>query len=591
MTQKSKLASLLDEANDAAIDVDIIEDVAPEADPLNCIDCLTKPFEIVCLDCDENFCKVCYQFAHKGGKRQHHKFEEVVVNTNPNDALKQAMKSQKLAENADLNESDSDSDSDMELSTPATTQEAILRKIQRNVKFIPMRLTYKERQFLKLLEAALSVSDYTDAVDIMTHVPKSRRIIAQLKNICSILAGLAVSTNMKVGQQLIQDKNFSDNADWYKMIFEIGRRYKIMNPERMRDTFGKLCYMIMDSRLPMIKDQMEFDLYKPIVTVESFLHEKGDEKSLQLLKDALILDACAEIRPEGKTRGIIQRQIKQKERAIAQLAHKYASPKGLTKDQIETVLYSIGDFHAYTNKNRIPVVNMINKLERHFKTESPNYSLGIRYGKNGARLTHSHEKQYLYVKQALELWNHVMRDLIELWFLADNDLFNGDKYRLADTGQGFNRVKPCPLLYKKMYSILHEVQSKFEYWVGVPVIHLGDDAVPNALFFLDKYIQIPSILIPIDKCIEQIPILARDPHINDYFEHQFNGVEELQKTVLCDYFKHGFDGSGADNFYFAGSCVDASSTSSCEFCNNISKKPYYNVFLLTGFTNFNGDGI
>lgn len=28
-------------------------------------------------------------------------------------------------------------------------------------KFIPLRLTYKERKFLRLLEAALTVSDYT----------------------------------------------------------------------------------------------------------------------------------------------------------------------------------------------------------------------------------------------------------------------------------------------------------------------------------------------------------------------------------------------------------------------------------------------
>ncbi|GMM31708.1 hypothetical protein DAMA08_044530 [Martiniozyma asiatica (nom. inval.)] len=585
--EKSSLSVLLDaDIANASSDDEMVE--VPVDTEAMCVDCERMPKELFCLGCDEAFCRVCFQFAHKGGKRKTHKYDVLVEINNPDAALNE----KSVVETPQLE--------DAKLSQPvvetpvATTDkyEAILQKVKRNTRFIPMRLSYEERQLLKLLEAALSVSDYTDNVDIISYTSKSKRIITQLKQICSILAGLAVSSNMKAGQALIQDKNFNDNAEWYKQIFEIGRRYKIMNPERMKDTFGKLCYMVMDSRLPQIKEHMEFDLYQPILTVEKFLAEHADEKSIHLLDDAQILEATADIRPEGKSRALIQRSIKQKERAIEALANKYSSKGGLDKEQIRTVLYSIGDFHAYTNKNRIPVSNMISKLDHYFKDsgDSEKYSLGIRYGQNGARLTHNHEKQFLYVKQALQLWQHVMRDLIELWYLADDDLFNGGNYRLTDTGQGFNRIKTCPLLYKKMYSILHEVQQKFDHWVGIPVIHLGDDAVPNALFFLDKYIQIPTILIPIDKCIEQIPYIARDPYINEYLNQQFDGVEELQKKILCDYFKHGFDGSGADNYYFAGSCVDASSTSSCEFCNNIFKKDYYKVFLLTGFTNFNGEG-
>jgi hypothetical protein len=33
------------------------------------------------------------------------------------------------------------------------------------------------------------------------------------------------------------------NADFFRDVFEIGRRYKIMNPEKMRSEFGKLVYM------------------------------------------------------------------------------------------------------------------------------------------------------------------------------------------------------------------------------------------------------------------------------------------------------------------------------------------------------------
>lgn len=49
---------------------------------------------------------------------------------------------------------------------------------------------------------------------------------------------------MKLGQEMFQDKDFARNAKWFKKIFEIGRRYKIMNPEKMRDSFGKLMYMV-----------------------------------------------------------------------------------------------------------------------------------------------------------------------------------------------------------------------------------------------------------------------------------------------------------------------------------------------------------
>lgn len=589
-------ADIGNSAADAGIDADADVDggvaegqLAPED---ACVDCERMPKEIYCEDCQENFCRVCVQFAHRGGKRKNHSFKQLVdaeININGQNHKSESNEEQE----EDMQDEEVEEPlHDGRVDETENVHEKILKQIKTKIKFIPMRLSYEERQLLKLLEAALTVSEYTDKVDIISYTSKTKRMISQLKEMCSILAGLVVSSNMKVGQKLIEDKNFVDNAEWYKNVFEIGRRYKIMNPERMRDTYGKLCYIIMDSRLKQVKEHMEFDLYKPILTIERYLQENSNAESNKMFNDPLLLDAVADIRPENKSRNVINRLIKQKERAIEMLATKYHTKEGLNKDQIRTVLYSIGDYHNYTNKNRIPVINMSKKLDDFFENSGSDskYSLGIRYGYNGARLTHNHEKQYLYVKQALGLWNHVMRDLIELWYIADDDLFDGSNYRLADTGQGFQRIKACPKLYKKMYSILHECQSKFDYWVGIPVIHLGDDAVPNALFFLDKYIQIPSILIPIDKCIESIPILARDPFIKDMFEAQFGSIEELQKDILCDYFKHGFDGSGADNYYFAGSCVDASSTSSCEFCNNVSKKPYYKVFLLSGFTNFNGEG-
>lgn len=56
-----------------------------------------------------------------------------------------------------------------------------------------------------------------------------------------------MAQDYKRGQQLVADRDFDQNADFFQNVFEIGRRYKIMNPEKMRSEFGKLMYMLMDS--------------------------------------------------------------------------------------------------------------------------------------------------------------------------------------------------------------------------------------------------------------------------------------------------------------------------------------------------------
>ncbi|CAN0499184.1 unnamed protein product, partial [Discosporangium mesarthrocarpum] len=50
-----------------------------------------------------------------------------------------------------------------------------------------------------------------------------------------------------------------------------------------------------------------------------------------------------------------------------------------------------------------------------------------------------------------------------------------------------------------------------------------------------------------------------------------------------------FDGSGASNNYDAGSCIDGRLTSSWNWCSRIERKPYHNVFMLSGFVGFDGD--
>jgi hypothetical protein len=543
-----------------------------------CSECQDMRIEIQCSDCQEGFCGGCFALIHHGGKRKLHISVKLYQ-----DETKEEKKQE--------DEQDEDGDVNVDELKPTTVNEKLVEAIKNQVQFIPMRLTYEERHLLHLLEAALSVSEYTDKVDILSYTSKSKRIVAQLKEMCSVLAGLVVASNLKIGQALIENKNFEDNAKWYQDIFEIGRRYKIMNPERMRATFGKLCYMVMDSRLPEIESHMEFNLYKPIKTVHSFLcsNPKDESKALGLFDDELIIYATAEISPIGKSRMLVQREIKTKESAIERLSAKYSSSKGFSKEDIRQVLYSIGDFNAYTHTNRKPILRFLERLEKFQDPEvAKEFNIGIQYGRSGSRLTHDHQRQYEYVKQSLTLWSVIQREMIQLWSIADDDLFNGAPYKLTSTGQGLHRVKACPVLYKEMYRIISECKSKCSSWIGSSVVHLGDDAVPNALFFLDKYTQVPNILIPIDQCLLKIPDLNKDPYTKKYIQDQFGSAERLQFEILQDAFAHMFDGSGADNFYMSGSCIDGRLTSAWNHTNQIAKKPYYNVFLLTGFIGFNG---
>mmetsp|Transcript_33092 Transcript_33092/g.77625 ORF Transcript_33092/g.77625 Transcript_33092/m.77625 type:complete len:93 (-) Transcript_33092:137-415(-) len=55
------------------------------------------------------------------------------------------------------------------------------------------------------------------------------------------------------------------------------------------------------------------------------------------------------------------------------------------------------------------------------------------------------------------------------------------------------------------------------------------------------------------------------------------------------FFKFAFDGSGADNFFDAGSCIDGRLTSAWNWCSQVSSKPYYPLFKMCGFIGFDGE--
>lgn len=129
-----------------------------------------------------------------------------------------------------------------------------------------------------------------------------------------------------------------------------------------------------------------------------------------MLRDDLINPATQEIYSEGRSRREIQRDIKTKERAIETLSSRYQR-RGLSQETLRQCLYSIGDNHAFLRVNRDPCKRMIKYLQDYFhptQAKDPKNSLAIRSGKEGARLSHDHSKQYAYVIQSLTLWREIL---------------------------------------------------------------------------------------------------------------------------------------------------------------------------------------
>lgn len=256
-----------------------------------------------------------------------------------------------------------------------------------------------------------------------------------------------------------------------------------------------------------MKDLLNFTCVQPIKTVHVILEEC---EALDLLREDLIAVATKEIYSEGRSRREIQKDIKSKERAIETLSSKYQR-KGLSQETVRQCLYSIGDNHAFLRVNRDPCDRMIQYLKTYFQpTEAKNSkdSLAIRSGRNGARLSHDHSKQYAYVLQSLTLWREILHggcfvhpeiavheikksgllDMFHLWSLAEQDLLSENvPYRLRDTGQGLNRVQAAPKTSRMMHAILNRAQRSVGSWVGSSVIHMGDHNVPNALMFIGMF--------------------------------------------------------------------------------------------------------
>ncbi|KAG1122383.1 hypothetical protein G6F42_011533 [Rhizopus arrhizus] len=411
----------------------------------------------------------------------------------------------------------------------------------------------------KRLDAALNVSEYTDKIDIISYSNKAKRIVAQIRDLCCIISGLLVAGDYKTGAQLFAKNHIRDNEEIFQRIFEVGRRHKIMNPEKMRSNYGKLMYMLMDSVIPEVKDYLGFSCVIPIKTVYDFLKSR---ESVDVLHDDNIVLATREISSDMKTREQIDAEVQRKQYAIQAICEKHAN-ENISKEEIERCLLSMSDNNAFLKANRDPCDKMLKYLSKYFTPTKHDhgYSLAISAGRHGHRLTHSHATQYTYVHQSVTLWREIMNEMFLLWSMADEDLISPSAYRLTNTGQGLQRIQPCPNVSRVIHKILNRAHKKCGSWVGSSVVHLGDKNVPNSFMFIDKYNQVARILTPIVSTLDKLEALQHDPEVAAYVTNEFGGIEQCRKDILYDFFTHGFDGSGGDNYFDAGSCIDGRLTS------------------------------
>lgn len=382
-------------------------------------------------------------------------------------------------------------------------------------------------------------------------------------------------------------------------LFEIIRRHKRLNPFDHRGDYGKLLMLLQDVQKPSIKQQLGINssLVIPCQTVRSALESI---ECLDLLDDPDLLGKY--LRVKGPT----------KKEGMNLLINRYGGDDPSKRAVVERCLYSADDVRQLTLSSIGPLTELFTYVKEEFEPMAPGsvYNISIRSGSGGALFTHNHLTHCYYVEESLILWETVQRRILSLWEAAEDDMLvdSNGSYEFVNTGQGFHRVCRAPKSYNAMSGCVRFAHDLMGGWIGIKVIHLGDRDVPNPLVFIDKYTMIPRIVQPIVTTLHQLRHIFGDdgtksqeesptnderaeakpgeeihyPGLRSLLKAKYGSYEELRMLILCDFFKHAFDGSGSDG----GSCIDGRLTSAWNWCHQLSKKPYYDAFVLTGFTGF-----
>jgi hypothetical protein len=98
-----------------------------------------------------------------------------------------------------------------------------------------------------------------------------------------------------------------------------------MNPGKMRDTYGKMMFILQDTQTHIVKSETNnLSFLKEILTVVTFLR---DRQSLALLNDPLVEEATHSIDNSSgdKTREDLLQLSQRKQEAVEELVQKYES--------------------------------------------------------------------------------------------------------------------------------------------------------------------------------------------------------------------------------------------------------------------------
>ena len=223
-----------------------------------------------CVQCNDDFCAVCFQHQHRKGNRTKHQSNQIsqsssttttittTTEANSIPSLSTSSSSSSSSSSIPTSQSNLIAESDSELvHTVASAwfgeNLPSSRWFEERCHYVPLRLTEQERKYLAIVTGVLKVSEYTDKVDIMTYSSKAARIQVQLEEICSLVMGLMLASDFKEGKKIVENSTFRRSAGFIQQVLEIGRRHKVRNPDKMRELYGKLVYLLMDSQQSEIR--------------------------------------------------------------------------------------------------------------------------------------------------------------------------------------------------------------------------------------------------------------------------------------------------------------------------------------------------